>query len=334
MTAERIKYLGAALFFAVLIALPFVFAAHWFVNLMVFTLIYAGASSAWNLVGGFAGYPSLGHAAFFGIGAYLEAIYFTHHSIGDGWLPFAALPVIGVCAAVVGLGVGAIAMRTRADVFAIVTITFLFVVQTLASNLRSLTGGSQGIGIKLPPFPPDTYERPYYFVLVALLALAVGVNMAAVHSKFGPALWAIRADEDRARGVGVPVTTVKLLTFSVSVGIVAMIGAVWAYYLSYVYPQFAIDPLLSVGIVLMAYLGGRTTVWGPVLGTFIIVPAQQYFAYQLGSSEFYLIAYAAVFLVIMLVLPRGILPSIADRIRTGATKKTAEPVPDDERVPT
>jgi branched-chain amino acid transport system permease protein len=315
MNGTLVRWTAAGLFFAALVALPFAFPVHWFVNLAVFTLIYAGLASAWNLVGGFAGYPSLGHAAFFGIGAYLEAGWFGHHGIGSGWLPFAVLPVVGCATAAVGLAVGAVAMRTRADVFAIVTITLLFVVQTLAFNLRSLTGGAQGAGMPLPPFDPATYERPFYFVLLALLALAVAVSWAAVHSKFGLALWAIRADEDKARGVGVPVTTVKLLAFTVSVGITGMIGAVWAYYLSYVYPQFAVDPLITIGIVLMAYLGGRTTVWGPVLGAFVVVPAQQYFAYQLGASQWYLVAYAAVFLVIMLLLPRGILPSIMDRRR-------------------
>ncbi|HWC79316.1 MAG TPA: branched-chain amino acid ABC transporter permease [Pseudonocardiaceae bacterium] len=324
MTA-RWKLVGAAAFFAVLTAFPFVLTAHWLVNLAVFTLMYAGLASAWNLVGGFAGYPSLGHAAFFGIGAYAEAIYFTHHGIGDGAAPFLALPVVGVLTGAIGLGVGAIAMRTRADVFAIVTITLLFVVQTLAYNLHGLTGGSQGIGMPLPPFAPDTYERPFYLVLLALLAFAVGTNWAALHSQTGLALSAIRADEDKARGIGVHVSAAKLVAFTVSVGITGMIGAVWAYYLTYIYPQFAVDPLITIGMVLMTYLGGRATVWGPVLGALILVPAQQYLAYQLGASQLYLVAYAAVFLLIMLFLPRGILPSLADRRRRRIAGRTPEP---------
>src|SRR5205807_4194370 len=107
---------GALLLFAVLAALPFVFSAHWFVNLAVFTLIYAGLATAWNLVGGFAGYPSLGHAAFFGIGAYVEALWFAHHSLGGGYAPFVLLPLIALATAGVSLPVAWIAMRTRADV--------------------------------------------------------------------------------------------------------------------------------------------------------------------------------------------------------------------------
>ena len=111
------------------------------------------------------------------------------------------------------------------------------------------------------------------------------------------------------------VTGVKLIAFAASVGITAMVGGVWAYYLGFIYPQFAVDPLVTIGMVLMTFLGGRATLWGPVIGAFILVPAQQTFAYQFGASQVYLLAYAAIFLIIMLLLPRGILPTITDRLR-------------------
>ena len=133
-------------------------------------------------------------------------------------------------------------------------------------------------------------------------------------SKLGLMLFAIRDDEDRARGVGVRTEPAKLITFAISVGLTAMIGGVWAYYLTFIYPQFAIDPLITIGTVLMVYLGGKGTLWGPALGAAILVPAQQYLAYRLGASQLYLVGYASVFLVVMLVLPRGIIPSISDRI--------------------
>jgi branched-chain amino acid transport system permease protein len=305
----------AAVFFALLASLPSFNLAHWVLNLLVFTLMYAVMSSAWNLIGGFAGYPSLGHAAFFGVGAYAVALWFKHHAITSGYEPFMVLPLIGLFAAVLGVPIAAIAMRTRFDVFAIVTITLLFVAQTLAFNLRGLTGGAQGISITVAPFSPATFEQPFYYVLVALLGLAMGITFLTMRSKLGLSLTAVRADEDKARGIGVRVTGVKLLVFAVSVGLTAMVGAVWAYYESFIYPQFAIDPLITIAIVLMTFLGGRGTLWGPVLGAGILEAAQQLLAYWLGGSQVYLIAYAAVFLVIMLLLPRGILPTIQDRIR-------------------
>jgi branched-chain amino acid transport system permease protein len=309
----KLGLVRGAVFVVVLACFPFVVHEHWILNIAVFTLMYAGLASAWNLVGGYAGYPSLGHAAFFGAGAYLEAIWFQHHSIGSGYLPFVVLPVVGLVVMVASVPVAWVAMRTRSDVFAIVTITLLFVVQTLAFNLRSLTGGSQGIGIHPPRFALAIYERPFYLAFATILVAAAGVTFLTSRSRMGLSLLAIRADEDKAKGIGVHVTVAKLTAFSISVWLTAMIGAVWAYYVSFVYPQFAVDPLITIAMVLMTFLGGRATLWGPILGAFILAPAQQYLAYTYGASRLYLLAYAAVFLVIMLFLPRGIIPSIADR---------------------
>jgi branched-chain amino acid transport system permease protein len=93
-----------------------------------------------------------------------------------------------------------------------------------------------------------------------------------------------------------------------------MVGAVWAYYQTFIYPQFAVDPLITISVVLMTFLGGRATLWGPIVGAGILETGQQYLAYRLGGSQFYLIAYALLFLLIMLVLPRGIVPTIAERL--------------------
>ncbi len=314
---SRIRPAGlarAAVVFGGLGALPFLFPANWIVNMAVFTLMFAGLATAWNLLGGYSGYLSLGHVAFFGAGAYAVAIMFQHGGIGAGYTPFFVLPLVGIGAGVVALPIAWVAFRTRASTFAIVTITFLFVVQQLAFNLHSLTNGSQGIGMAVPPFPGETYERPFYFAMLAIFALAVFGCWYVRGSKLGLMLFAIRDDEDRARGVGVQTNPAKLITFAFSVGLTAMIGGVWAYYLTFIYPQFAIDPLITIGAVLMVYLGGKGTLWGPALGAAILVPARQYLAYRLGASELYLIGYATVFLVVMLVLPRGIIPSIADRV--------------------
>jgi branched-chain amino acid transport system permease protein len=330
----------AVVFFGVLAALPAFNLAHWVLNMLVFTLMYAVMSSAWNLLGGFVGYPSLGHAAFFGIGAYAVTLWFQHHGIHSGYEPFLLLPLIGIGAALVGLPIAALAMRTRADVFAIVTITVLFVVQTLAFNLRGLTGGAQGASIAAAPFSAATYERPFYDVLLLLLAVAMGLTWATMRSKVGLSLVAVRADEDKAAGIGVRVQAVKLLAFCVSVGLTAMVGAIWAYYEGFIYPQFAFDPLVSVAIVLMTFLGGRATLWGPVIGAVILELAQQYLAYSLGGSQFYLIAYALVFLVVILLMPRGIVPSIQDRLRQRRRRRevdgptpTAAADPEGSRVP-
>ena len=112
-------------------------------GMLVFTLMYAALASAWNIVGGYSGYISLGHAAFFGVGAYAIAIIFEHVSIGSGYRPFYVLPLVGIGVGLGSIPVAWVAYRTRAATFAIVTITLLFVAQQLAYNLHSLTGGSQ-----------------------------------------------------------------------------------------------------------------------------------------------------------------------------------------------
>ncbi|MEY9853104.1 branched-chain amino acid transport system permease protein [Leifsonia sp. EB41] len=319
--------LRAGIFFLVLIAVPLLGGPSWLLGVLIFTIMYAALSSSWNIVGGFAGYPSLGHAAFFGIGAYAIGITFTN-SVGDGYTPFWVLPLVGVGVALVAAPIGWLSMRTRQDVFAIVTITILFIAQTLAFNLNGLTGGAQGKSVAPAPFAAATYDWPFYFAMVAVLAVTMGISFAISKSKFGLALLTIRADEDKAQGIGVRVTAVKVIAFALSCGLVAMVGGIWAYYVGFIYPQFAIDPLITIGMVLMTFLGGKGTLWGPVLGAFILVPAQEYFAQLFGASELYLLAYALVFLLIMLFLPRGILPSIAaarQRRRSRDTEKPSAP---------
>jgi branched-chain amino acid transport system permease protein len=126
-----------------------------------------------------------------------------------------------------------------------------------------------------------------------------------------------------------------MLSFCVSVGLTAMVGGVYATYQYYLYPQFAFDPLVTIGIVLMTFFGGRATLWGPVLGAFVLKLSQQYFAFELGGQRFYLIAYALVFLIVMLFMPRGILPSIQERLRFRRARSASpsDPSPGDPPEP-
>jgi len=170
------------------------------------------------------------------------------------------------------------------------------------------------MAVPAPPFAVASFERPFYYAMATLLALTVAVCWAVRTSKLGLALNAVRDDEDRARGLGVQTELVKQVAFAVSAGLTAAFGAVWAYYITFLYPGFAIDPLLALGAILMAFLGGRRTLWGPVVGAVLIAPAQSYFAYRFGASHLYLIAYAVLFLLVIYLLPDGIVPSLARRL--------------------
>jgi len=312
---KRVTLSGAvvsAVILASLVAMPFVFRANWVVNIAVFTMMYAGLATAWNLFSGYSGYLSLGNAAFFGVGAYAVANWFPTNGGPPGLTPFLVLPLIGVGAAILSLPIAWVAFRTRGATFAIVTISLLFVAQTLAFVLHSLTQGSSGMGVGVPRFPVETFERPFYLVLLAIFAFALFMCWYVRGAKLGLMLFAIRDDEDRARGVGVNTEVAKLVTFAVTLGITAMIGGVWAYYMTYIYPQFAFDPLVTIGMVLMVYLGGRGTLWGPFLGAAILVPVQSQLAQTAWTARWYLVLYSAVFLLVILLLPRGIIPSIQD----------------------
>src|ERR1700681_1283375 len=284
-------------------------------NVAVFTVMYVGLATAWNIMGGYTGYISLGHAAFFGFGAYSLGLLLNHLHIAAGYGPFFLVPVAGLLAALLAVGIGWVALRTRAATFVIVTIAFMFMLQLLAENLVKLTGG--GAGLSLPyarDWGGDFFNTPYYYAMLALAILALVVSWWIRRSKFGLGLLAIRDDEDKALAVGVPTRAFKLTAFVISAALVGMIGAVYGYYVTYIYPQFVVDPLIGISMVLMVFLGGLGTLWGPVLGAVILEPAQLWLAYNFGASKLYLVLFSAVFLVVILLLPRGIVPSVMELI--------------------
>jgi len=279
-------------------------------NVAVFTVMYVGLATAWNIMGGYTGYISLGHAGFFGFGSYTLGLLLARLGMAGGYAPFLIVPVAGLATAALALGIGWFALRTRAATFVIVTIAFMFMLQLLAENLVGLTGGGGGLSYPVPPWGGDYFNTPFYYAMLALALLSLAISWRIRRSKFGLGLLAIRDDEDKALAVGVPTRAFKLTAFVISAALVGMIGGVYGYYVTYIYPQFVIDPLIGISMVLMVFLGGLGTLTGPVLGAVILEPAQLYLAYNYGASRLYLVFYAAVFLIVILVLPRGIVPSL------------------------
>ena len=295
-------------------------------NLAVFTMMYIGLATSWNIMGGYTGYISLGHAAFFGFGAYSLGLLSNHLNVAPGYAPFLLVPVAGVISGLVAVLIGWIALRTRAATFVIVTIAFMFMGQLLAENLVKLTGGGAGLGFPYPSqWGGDFYNTPFYYAMLALALIALATSWTIRRSKFGLGLLAIRDDEDKALAVGVPTRAFKLAAFAISAIPVGMIGAVYGYYVTYIYPQFVFDPLIGISMVLMVFLGGLGTLAGPVLGALLLEPAQLQFAYRFGASRLYLVFYAAVFLLVMLFLPRGVVPSVQDLLRRSRQRNDIGP---------
>ena len=305
---------GLLALFAVALVVPLIAPDPATINIAVFTMMYIGLATAWNIMGGYTGYISLGHAGFFGFGSYTLGLLLAHLGIAAGYTPFLYVPVAGLATAILALGVGWFALRTRAATFVIVTIAFMFMLQLLAENLVGLTGGGGGLSFPIPPWSGDFFNTPYYYAMLVLACVALGISWLIRYSKFGLGLLAIRDDEDKALAVGVPTRAFKLTAFIISAALVGMIGAVYGYYVTYIYPQFVVDPLIGISMVLMVFLGGLGTLSGPVLGALILEPAQLWLAYNFGASRLYLVLYSAVFLVVILVMPRGIIPSVSELI--------------------
>jgi branched-chain amino acid transport system permease protein len=303
---------------------PVVFTDPTTTSIAVFTLVFMVATSAWNIFSGYSGYLALGHAVFFGSGGYAVALAARDWHFKGGWDVFGLLPFGGLVAAAIAIPVGLVALRTRRHTFVVVTIAIFFIFQLLAYNL-GFTGGTSGILLPIAPFSAANYNQPFYYVALVILVLTVAVSWAIRRSRFGLQLLAIRDDEDRARGLGVKVGRVKLAAFVISAFPVGIVGGLYFYFLGQIYPQFAFDPLFDISIALMGFLGGIGTLIGPLLGALVLESLQQYFTLSLAGSSTYLIAYGVLFLAVILLLPRGVIPSVAELIakRRAATATKA-----------
>jgi len=311
---RMVKTAGLLVLLALAIVFPLLFPNPTVTGIAVFTLIFAAASTGWNILSGYTGYVALGHGAYFGIGAYALALLCQDWNIAGGYGPFLLVPLAGLLAALIAVPLGWVALRVRRHTFVVITIAMFFILQLLAYNLRGLTNGSTGLGLPIPAdWSGDFFNTPFYYVSLALLLVALAVSWWVRHSKYGLGLLAIRDDEDRALGLGVKTGPSKLAAFVLSALLVGMMGAVWGYFVGSIYPNTAFDANFDVAIALMAFLGGLGTLAGPILGALLLEPTQQYFALQYGQSGYYLVIYGALFLVVILLLPQGIIPTIQAR---------------------
>ena len=317
---------GAVLALLAAAAFPLVFTNPAVTSIGVFTLIYIAAAAAWNSFSGYSGYIALGHAVFFGAGAYTVAVTAQDLHMKGGYLVFALLPLAGAVSAAIAVPFGLIALRTRRHTFVVITIAIFFIFQLLAFNL-SVTGGSAGVQTPLPLWPAATFNDRFYYVALAIVVLAVGVSWLIRRSRFGLQLLAIRDDEDRARGLGVRTGRVKLAAFVISAVPVGLAGGLWVYFVGQAYPQFAFDPLFDISVALMAFLGGLGTLSGPVLGALLLEPLQQYVTLRFSAGSLYLIIYGALFLLVIMLLPRGIIPTGGDWFRSWRARRDGSRAP-------
>jgi ABC-type branched-subunit amino acid transport system ATPase component/ABC-type branched-subunit amino acid transport system permease subunit len=303
-----------------LLAFPLVAREDLYRQTVLFqTFLLAVGAVSWNIISGFTGYISLGQSAFLGLGAYTTALLSIHLEIS----PFIVAPLGGLVAATFAALVGAVVLRARGHSFVIITIALVLLLQIVALNTGSLTGGSNGLTLPLPRWSSDYQYFPFYYAMLGLMILTFLFGSWIRRTKFGTGLIAIREDEDKAATIGINTTRYKILSFTSSAAFVGVAGGIYAYFLTFIDPRGMFDILTSVTIVLAALVGGRGTVWGPLLGAFIIQPLNDLTNVYAEGSQSRLVLFGGLLVAIVLFLPEGIVPSVSKWLTRRRTKSRA-----------
>jgi branched-chain amino acid transport system permease protein len=288
---------------AFLLAAPFLFQTRYAQHVLILVLLYVTLGSAWNILGGFAGQLSVGHAAFFGIGAYSAAIIASKTAASPWW----GMIVGPVIVLPVALGVGWTCFRLRGPYFTLATIAVSEVVRLIALNWSALTGGAVGVVIR-PSIFSGTSKVPYYYIILVIAVGTVVLCRAIIKRKLGYYLLAIREDQETAESIGIDTTRYKLIALLISASVTALAGAFYANYFLFVDPSQGATVLtlaLSVEIVLMAIIGGQGTVAGPVLGAVLLKVSSEVFRNVFKQAN--LLIYGALLIVVILFMPDGLM---------------------------
>ena len=301
---------GAALVVALLVPLAFP-RAEYALDMLFLIFLYGAMASAWNILGGFAGQISFGHAAFLGIGAYATAVLSAR-----GWPVWATFPAGGALAATYSLLIGIPSFRLRGPYFAIATIGIGEATRLVALNLNGLTGGASGLTLSLAPA-----AAVQYYTAFAVLAGTMGLAAVIRHSRFGLALAAVRADSDAAETAGVDATAAKTQALVVSAFILGVCGGVYAMHYLFVNPDSVFGFSTSIALVIMPIIGGIGTIAGPLLGATIFTFIREQLEANFQNLD--LLAFGLLLCAIVLFEPRGLL-GMLERLRRRRSADSAD----------
>src|SRR5437016_8638496 len=315
---RRLAWLSAAL--ALVIAYPLLFSTPFQQRLGALVLLYAIAASAWNIVGGYAGQVSVGHAVFFGIGAYSAVTTFVHL----GLPPIAGAPVGMALSVAVAAVIGVPTLRLSGHYFSMATIAVGELVRVLSSTSDFL-GGAQGLGG--PAMPRTVFDlsfisaTPYYYIFLAVLAFLLGLTWWIEHSRMGFYLRAIKDSERAARSLGVSSPHYKLYAYMLSAAFTSLAGSLYLCMFGFVDPESGFGILISVKMLVMAALGGAGQLFGPLDGALILVPLEELSNSFLGGrgAGLTFVVYGAIIVIIARFLPSGLL-SLFERRSTQRAK--------------
>jgi branched-chain amino acid transport system permease protein len=297
-----------------LLVFPLVFTLPYPRDVMIRIFLYAMLATAWNVLAGYCGQISLGHAVFFGTGAYTSTLLVKQDWLGAWANPWLGMLAGALLAALLSQVIGAPVFRLRGHYFAIATIAVGEIVQTIVINWDAI-GGARGLFV--PIRRPDSLvnfqfhenKHAYYYVALALLLLALGVTRWIVRSRAGYYFRAIREDQEAAAALGVPVARYKQRAMAISAALTAMGGTFYAQYVFFIDPESVLPLSLSILICLVAVLGGVGTLWGPLVGAAILVPLGEITRVQLGGTgkALDLVIYGLLIMIVSVIQPGGIM---------------------------
>ena len=276
-------------------------------------LLGAIGASAWNIVGGYAGQVSVGHAVFFGFGAYSSVVVYTHL----GWPPIAGAPLGMALSVLLAAAIGVPTLRLSGHYFSMATIAVGELVRVLSSTSEFL-GGAQGLGG--PAIPRTVFDlsflsaTPFYYIFLGVLLVLLGVTWAIERGRMGFYLRAIKDSERAARSLGVSAGRYKLYAYMLSGAFTSLAGSLYLCMFGFVDPESGFGILISVKMVVMAALGGAGQLLGPLVGALILVPLEELSNSLLGGQGAGLtfVVYGAIIVIIARFLPSGLL-SLLDR---------------------
>ena len=303
------RALALVLLLAVLV-FPLIFVRPFPRHIMIMIFLYGSLATAWSILAGYCGQISLGHAVYFGIGAYTSTLLVRDAAL----TPWLGMLFGAALAVVVSQAIGYPVFRLRGHYFAIATIGFGEIVQTIVLNWDWI-GGARGlfVPIKRPDsllnFQFHESKAVYYYIALGLLALALGATRWIERSRRGYYFRAIKEDQDAAASLGVQVAREKQAAMAVSAALTALGGTFWAQYVLFIDPESVFPLSLSILICLVAVMGGVGSLWGPLLGAAVLVPLSEGTRVLLGGTgkALDLVIYGALIMLIAVFQPAGLI---------------------------
>ncbi|WRS27559.1 branched-chain amino acid ABC transporter permease [Oscillospiraceae bacterium MB08-C2-2] len=315
--------------FALLLLVPLFVTDNYLIQSFIMILLYAYWASSWNIIGGYAGQMSIGHATFVGIGAYVSTVLFIQMNIS----PWIGMLIGAFISAIFGVLVGYPTFKLKGVYYTLSTMALVNVVRLYILSKDTVFGFETGgpLGIKVPwrggSFADMQFlEKKYYaFIIIGMLAVVLLVSSYIKHSKTGYYLAAITTNQQAASSLGVDVTYYKLKAQFISCFFTAIGGSFYAQLILFLDPNRILGYDLSVELTVLAMVGGSSTVFGPVLGAFLLVPVNEWCRINLGArmAGLPLVIYGLVLMLIVYYLPRGLLYNIQALLKKLFHKKAA-----------